>query len=351
MRTDQLSRKHRRTALATALVAVAVGLSSMPTAGQPREPEPETPYDSLPTAAGAAPAQVQAPTAEEAAAEARRTRRVAARAGEVEVTVGEIEHYLAGASPSEVVAFGTPAGRRGIVGRLLRNHLLAVEAERRGSLDGMLAFRARRREERVLRDLLEQDVRRSPGAIPPPSEPVNIPEERFAVILRTTSREAAQEWAAAVRGESYQTALQRGEPLGEVQQTPYGVAGQPPETSPPIEPSLWRTLFTLEPHQPTPPIAIGGGRWASVSLVGITGGYVDTGPDEGARRMLAGDQAWSALREQVRADLVSDYNPSGLDGVLFRLPDGVTPAQQRALAAEAEATRRRAELAEEGARQ
>ncbi len=321
-------------------MAVAVALSATQVAGQ--QPDPATPYGPPPRLSGEAPATAAAAAPDDSA----RLRRVAARAGDVVVTVGEIEHFLLHATPSEVQAYRTPAGRRGIVERLLRNHLLAHEAERRGSADPMLAFRAQRREERALRDLLEAAVRSSPGEIPPPSAPVSTPESRFAVILRTSSRQQAQEWADAVRLETFQTALTRGQTFGEVQQTPYGVAGEPPEATPPIEPALWRALFALEPLATSSPIALGRGRWASVSCAGVTGAAVNTGPDEGARRMLAGDRAWAQLQEQVRADLVEDYHPEGLDGVLFRLPGGVSPDQQRELAEEVAATRRRAALAE-----
>jgi hypothetical protein len=74
-------------------------------------------------------------------------------------------------------------------------------------------------------------------------------------------------------------------------------------------------------------------------LAGVTGGYVDQGPDEDARRMVLADQVWEQLRRQVRADRVRALDPSALDGVAFRLPNQ-SPEAQRRLQAELEAQQR-----------
>lgn len=267
-------------------------------------------------------------------ADAQRRARIAARAGDVFVTVGEVEDFLLTLTRSEAETFRTPAGRRGIVERLLRGRLLALEAERRGALDPVLSYEARRREERALRDQLELDIRRSPSSVPPPSAPVEIPEERFAIVLRSPSRANVEQWMSAVRGESFHLAIERAEGLGEAQQTPYGTRARPPEAGPPIEPSVWRAVFATPLGQVAGPIQVATRRWAGVLVAGVTGGYVDTGPDENARRMLAADREWAEFRSRVVADRVRDLDPTALDGVRFRLPEGMSLERQRAIAAE-----------------
>jgi hypothetical protein len=267
------------------------------------------------------PAAVTFP-AEQTDAERQRRNRVAARAGEAMVTIGEIEDHLARSTISVREAFRTPTGRRGVVERLLRLHLLAIEAERRGSEDPAVSHRARRAEERALRDALELEVRRDPGEIPPPSEPVVVPERRFAVILRDDSREDLETWAREIAADrtSFHLALSRANELGEGQETEYGVRETPPEATPPIEPALWAALFEIEHTGTTSPIvALGGGRFARVFHAGVVGGFTDTGPDEGARRMLAGDAAWQALTAQVRSDRVTGLDTTVIEGVAFRM--------------------------------
>jgi hypothetical protein len=278
--------------------------------------------------------------AEDPTVASQRRARVAARAGEVTVTVGEIEDYLAGAPRPVQDTFRSPAGRRGVVERLLRQHLLALEAERRGSIDEATRQRARRREDRVLRDLLEDEVRRDPGAIPPPDPPVQIPEERFGVILRTDSRQVAEAWAREAATLPFTQALARANEVGQGQETPYGRREAAPEAQPPIEDAVWRAVYSLEAIGRTSrPISIGGGRFAVVFLGGTTGGYTQEGPDERARRMLAAERALVELITQVRADRVTSFDPSTIDGVAFRMGSDRSPEAMRQLAREVEAVR------------
>lgn len=271
---------------------------------------------------------------------AQRRARVAARAGEVAVTVGEIEDFLATAPRTVQDTFRSPAGRRGVVERLLRQHLLALEAERRGSIDEVTRHRARRRADRVLRDLLEDEVRRDPGPIPPPDPPIQIPEERFAVILRTDSRQVADAWAREAATMPFTQALARANEVGQGQETPYGPREAAPQTEPPVEDAVWRAVYSLEAIGRTSrPIPIGGGRFAVVFLAGTTGGYTQEGPDERARRMLAAERALVELVTQVRADRVTSFDPSSIDGVAFRMSPDRSPEAMRQLAREVEAVR------------
>ena len=333
----------RPTAALAVVGAVAVTPFATPARGQPvpalgREAPPTpvpTPTPQPSRAAGGAqrdaiygttplllpPAAVTFP-AEQTDAERARRARVAARAGEATVTLGEIEDHLARSTISVREAFRTPAGRRGVVERLLRHHLLALEAERRGNEDPAVSHRARRAEERALCDALELEVRRDPGEIAPPSEPVVVPERRFAVILRDDSREDLETWAREIAADrtSFHLALARANELGEGQETEYGVRETPPEATPPIEPAVWAALFEIEHTGTTSPIvSLGGGRFARVFHAGIVGGFTDTGPDEDARRMLAGDAAWQALADQVRADRVTGLDTTVIEGVAFRM--------------------------------
>jgi hypothetical protein len=60
---------------------------------------------------------------------------------------------------------------------------------------------------------------------------------------------------------------------------------------------------------------------------GQSGGYVDEGPDEAARRMLLADRVWEELRTQVREDRVRGLDTSALEGVAFRLPNQAIDGQ------------------------
>lgn len=321
--------------LATVLLAV-VGLVCAATAlAQPRPPRDPI-YGTMPPAA---PSAVDAPSqsAEERARAAEHRARVAARVGEVVVTVGEIEDHLRSASATERASFQTTDGRREVVERLLRRHLLALEAERRGVLDAMARRALDRRVDSRLRDLLEEDVRRDPGPVPAASAPVDIPETRFAVILRTDSRQTAQRWAAESERVGYLVVLAQANELGQGQETPWGTRGEPPEATPAIEPALWRQLFEMDAEShASGPIAIGAGRFGVVFFAGRSGGYTDTGPDESARRMLAGDRAWAELAARVRTERVRDFDPSVVDGVPFRMAPGRSREAMQALAREVE---------------
>jgi hypothetical protein len=283
---------------------------------------------------------------EQLARAAQRRARVVGRSGDAAVLVGEVEDYLATAPPGEVQAFRAGPGRRAVVERLLRRHLLALEAERRGSVVGALRHRARRQEERALRDLLESEVRRDPGSLPPPSAPVLVPQRRFAVVLRTGSRAVAERWARENRDTPFHQALAHATEVGEAQETPYGTREEPPTTSPPIEPAVWEALFALErTGQVSRPVSLGGGRFAAVLHAGSDGGYTNSGPDDSARRMAAGDRAWTELVAQVQEDRVAALDLAAVDGVPFRSVSRRSPEELEALAAQIEEERRAAEMA------
>jgi len=284
-------------------------------------------YGSLSTATG--PAALDGQPVEPADAAQARRGRVAARAGDVVVTVGELEDYILAAPRNVQDTFRSPQGRRTIVERVLRGHLLALEAQRRGASDARTTHAAQRREERVLVDLLEAQVRAEAAAndVPEPPPPVFIPEERFAVILRTTSRAAAEAWRAEAAGLSFNDAATRGRAVGEVQETPYGQRDAIPEAEPAIERSLWRALYALDTALAVSPvISLGGGRFAAVFLAGITGGVEQPGPDRLALAMLAADRAMADLRQDVMARRVSFFEPARVDGVQFRFAPERSPA-------------------------
>ncbi|MCX7807485.1 MAG: hypothetical protein N2515_02650, partial [Deltaproteobacteria bacterium] len=80
------------------------------------------------------------------------------------------------------------------------------------------------------------------------------------------------------------------------------------------------------------------------------GGYVEEGPDEEGRRMIAGDRAWAELVAQVRAERGRDVNPQALDGVDFQIDLGTDPESQAQIAKEVEATLQAMQKEREGHR-
>ncbi|MCS6856842.1 MAG: hypothetical protein NZM37_03940 [Sandaracinaceae bacterium] len=279
-----------------------------------------------------------------------RRSRVVARAGDVVITVGELEDALARAPRPDREAFQFPHWRRAFVEKMLRRKLLIRAAAQRGIVPERLPWEARRRIDRVLRDVLEDEIRSNPGPLPPPSPPREVPEERFAVILIASSRDVVQRWAQENQHESFHMALERARMVGDGQQTPYGQKAKPPEES--IDPRLWRVLFEMKKlGSISPPISIGRGRWAAVMFAGQRGGYVEEGPDEEARRMIAGDRAWAELVAQVRAERVRDVNPQALDGVYFQVDLGTDPKNQAQIAREVEATLQAMQREREGLRE
>ncbi|MBN8610623.1 MAG: hypothetical protein J0L92_08570 [Deltaproteobacteria bacterium] len=269
-------------------------------------------YGSLPTEVGPGATEVSATPAD-----LQRRARIVARVGDVVVRIGEVEDYLLTATAAERAAFSTPQGRRGVVDRLLRFHLLAAESRARPP-DPALEWAADRAERRALVASLERAVRRDVAPVPA-TPPVAIPEERFAVVFYGDTRETVTRWVADHRTASYHDALAHAEALGTAVQTAYGRREQQGEGVQ-IEAALWRELFRIPPPSGfSAPVRVGA-RWAAVMLAGLTGGYLDEGPDEEARRMLAADRAWTELSQQVRSDRITGFDPSGLEGVVFRLP-------------------------------
>ena len=278
-------------------------------------------YDSLPTAVGPE-RQLPSATQEDAV----RRARVVARVGEIVVRVGEVEDYLATANPLEREDFSTPAGRRGVVDRLMRFHLLAAEAESRGAVTAAVAWSSHRGELRALRQRLEREVRRDPGPVPPPAPPVTVPEQRFGIVAQADSRSAIEAWSAANEAGAHDDALRRGSEIGTAVQTPYGGRERQGEGEQ-VSPAIWAALFRTPLGQTSAPVR-SEGRWAAVMCGGLVAGYVDEGPDESARRMLLAERVWEELRAQVRQDRVTGLDPSALDGVAFRLPNQAIDGQR-----------------------
>jgi hypothetical protein len=273
-----------------------------------------------------------------------RRARVAVRVGDVAVTVGEIEDHLWGSPPAERDRYQTAEGRAAILRHLARRHLLAREAERRGVLGEATRFEVRRRQERVLVDLLELSVRARAAAeaeaeATPAAAPEAVPEERFAVVLRTRAREDAVRFAAESVGDSFDRVLARAEELGEGTQTPWLRA----DTRGALEAPLHAALFALpEVGATSRPIALPGGVVAVVFLAGRTGGYVPEAPDEAVLAQARGDEAMAALVQRVLAEHVRDLDIDAIDGVAFRMPAARSIEAMEAIAREREASEREA---------
>lgn len=249
-----------------------------------------------------------------------RRARVAVRVGDVAVTVGEIEDHLWSSPASERARYRSDEGRAEILRRLARRHLLAREAERRGVMSEAIRYEARRREEIVLVDLLELSVRAAAvgqAEAPPSTPPEAIPEERFAVVLRTRSREDAVRFAAESVGGSFDRVLARAEELGTGEQSAWMRA----EGDVRFDPQLREVLFTLpEVGAASGPIELPGGELAVVFMAGRTGGYVPPTPEPSVLAYERGSEALAALTERALAEHVRDVHVERIDGVAFRMP-------------------------------
>lgn len=274
-----------------------------------------------------------------------RRARVAVRVGEVTVTVGEIEDHLWSSPASERAAYLTPEGRDAILRQLARRHLLAREAERRGVVSEAVRFEVRRREDRVLVDLLELMVRAQAVAeaeTPPPAPPEPVPEERFAVVLRTRSREDAVRFATESVGGSFDRVLARAQELGRGEQTPWMRA----DADGPLDAVLRDALFRLpEVGATSRPLSLPGGELAVVFLAGRTGGYVPEAPDAAQLAHARGEAAMTALAQRVLAEHVRDIDVDAIDGVAFRMPAERSIEAMEAIAREREQVEREAEAA------
>jgi hypothetical protein len=266
-----------------------------------------------------------------------RRARVAMRMGEVVVTVGEIEDHLWTSPPHVRDAYRTPEGRREILQQLARRHLLAREAERRGVVTEAIRFEALRRQEGILGDLLELMVRSQAVAAregePAPAPPEAVPEERFAVVLRTASRDAAARWARESVGRSFDQVLAGASELGEGEQTPWARADAESTLEAPLREALWRLPET---GATSSPIRLPGGRYGVVFFAGRTGGYVPEAADAPTLAILRGDEAMASLVAQVLAEHARDVRPEGVDGVAFRMPRERSIEAMEAIARERE---------------
>ena len=248
-----------------------------------------------------------------------RRARVAVRVGDVAVTVGEIEDHLWSSPASERARSQSAEGRAEILRRLARRHLLAREAERRGVMSEAIRYEARRREEMVLVDLLELSVRTAAvgeAEAPPSAPPEAVPEERFAVVLRTRSREDALRFASESIGGSFDRVLARAEELGAGERSAWMRAE---DTA--FDPQLRDVLFALpEVGSTSDPVELAGGELAVVFMAGRTGGYVPSGPEPSVLAYARGTEALGALTERALAEHVRDVHVERIDGVAFRMP-------------------------------
>lgn len=255
-------------------------------------------------------------------AEHTRRSRVVARVDDVTVTIGEVEDRLAHATVAELTAFARPEGRHELVRTLLRLHLLAREATRRGAPSSTIVHRARRVEERVLTDLLESRLRALAAAEPnAAAEPVEaepataVPEERIGIVLRALSREAVATWASSSTDVSPDVALRNAGAVGDASQSAWAQRGATG-----LEPGLDDALFeTARMGLASPPIALPDGRFGAVVVAGIRGGY-EPEPDDPAIALDArATDDIQALDRSLRRAHLRTYAPERLDGIFFRL--------------------------------
>lgn len=266
-----------------------------------------------------------------------RRAQVVARAGQATLTVGEIEHYLAHSPRSEHELFQTREGQARIVRQLLRVHLLARAAEARGAISETTRFAAQRAEELALVRLYSEDLRRqtalrlrTENATRPPVQHTN--EQRYGVVFRG-SRANATRWIRDIAELPADRALALAEELGEGVETPWAE-----RDATPLEPALRDALWRLEaPSQTSEPIAVGQGRFAVVLLASIQGG-MEIGVGAEAQVYLESENALREQAETLRAAHVTNYDPSGVDGVAFRLPRELSRESMEAISRELEAT-------------
>lgn len=269
---------------------------------------------------------------------AERVRRaeVVARAGDATLTVGEIESYLMHSPRSEHAQFRTPPGRARIVRDLLRVHLLARAAQARGAVSDAARFAAQRAEELALVRLYAEDLRRqtawtmrqqAPGAVAQQSG-----EQRYGVIFRGT-RAAAQQWVQRIVDQPPDTALRIAQELGEGVQTPWAERAQT-ALAPAERDALWSLA---ESSSVSPPIAVAGGRVSVVMLASMQGAIDDAVGPEG-QIYLASERVRRTQIDELRAQHVTNYDPSRVDGVLFRLPDELSITAMEAIEVQANQT-------------
>ncbi len=320
---------------------------------QSEEPEPRAPgvYATVPTEVGAGRTSAQSVVGP---GDRDRRARVAVRVEDVTVTVGEIEDFLWTSPPTTRDVYLTPEGRERILRQLLGRHLLAREAERRGAVTEETRYEVRRREERALVDLVELQVRAEAAAAPEgiasaPAAPLRVPEERFAVILRTGSREVAASWARDARDLSYDVALARANEAGEGQETPWALPdgtthdGAASELEPALRTALWQLPA---PGATSRPINLPDGRIGVVFLAGVTGGYDQAPPDESGLAFLRGESALQVLTSRLLSEHVTDLDLEAVYGAPFRFPEERSIAAMEQIAREREASAAEATAAE-----
>jgi len=261
---------------------------------------------------------------------------VVARAGDATLTVGEIEHYLAHSTRSEHAQFQTPEGRARIVRDLLRVHLLARAAESRGAVSDATRFAAQRAEELVLAGLYAEDLRRQTALTmrqrPPDLGAEQSGEQRYGIVFRGT-RAAAQRWVARIANQPSDAALRLAQELGEGVETPWAERDQTP-----LPPAERDALFALaESSAVSSPIALPGGRVAVVMLGSIQGA-IDNAVGPEAQIYLESERVRREQIEALRAAHLTNYDPAGVDGVLFRLPEELSITAMEAIEAEANQT-------------
>lgn len=252
-------------------------------------------------------------------ADAARRALVAARAGSVEVTVGDLEDRLARATTEERARFAGPEGRRALAREVLRAALLAAEAERRGLGD---APEVRIAERRALAEaLLARDFDISSFELWAQADArPQVPRRRRALVLFAADRRSAERLAAAVGDRNVEAWLDLARAHREVAGAPHPggdlgwIAEAPRADEPPIDERLREALWALREHgDASPPIPVGR-AWAVVVL----GGERDpepVGPSAAERAWQERERAIREFVDRLRAEHVRGYYPERLRSV------------------------------------
>ncbi|MBX3271434.1 MAG: hypothetical protein KF729_14300 [Sandaracinaceae bacterium] len=286
------------------LLLVAALALGRETRAQPPEGDP---YARL----AGAPTEVLPERPPPSAADLVRRAAVAASAGALVVTVGEVEDHLAreGAPAADLEA------RRAAATELLRAALVAEEAERRG-LARHPEVRAAEREA-LVQVLLEEDFSldrfEAPAALVAATPPTRRAFVRFA---RTPAEAAAlrRRLAAATLDE---LAL---EPVAPIPRAPHAggdlgfVAQTPREGEPELAPALRAALFALEAYgEVSAPVALG--PVLGLVVYGGSLGGTEAATDDGtSARWAAREAALDELVAGLRAAHLRDVDVSPIYG-------------------------------------
>jgi hypothetical protein len=237
---------------------------------------------------------------------------IAATAGSIVVTVGELEDHLAQLAPEERVRFAGREGRRALAREVLRGRLLAAEAERRGLAADPAVRVAERRA--LVEALLARDFDLARFETGEEDSRPRLPARRRAIVLFAPDRRAAERLRGAVEIGNVEAWLDLAGNHRELEGAPHAggdlgwIAESPLPDEPPLAEPLRQALWELTEYgAPSAPIRVGG-VWAIV----VYGGYRDpepVGPSPGQRAWERREHAIAQLVEALRAEHLRGIYP------------------------------------------